>query len=654
MSCKTRVLCSARVFQAAFAIAGLFAFACNRQPARPQTERIAILRFENLGPDTATDWMGRAFSEILTTELSGAPGIYAIPASRMHSFQQALGVRPITAPGISAERTLALAAGANRIGYGEYWVREGRLEARLSIEDPQTGAVFQVVSATAGSNDAITAASGLARQIAERPAPYGTRNPQALQAWVAALESTGAAAATGNLERAIAADPDFGPAYRMLAERKTQGQDRDGALAVLETALARGGRISEAERAHLQLDIATLNSDEAGRQRALDALVKLNAHDAMAWRGLAEAAMARREYPTAVAAYQKSLEVEPEDADGWNRLGYAASYAGDLNGAVTALRRYQALRPADANPLDSLGDAYLLADRFREADDCYLQAARKDPAYPRTAELFKAAMARLMSGDVAGADALSKQYAEAREAAQDPLVEAFRAEWSWMSGRRHAGYDRLAAFARVLEKGELREAASRSYGELAVWSLMLGERAAADEMARKAVKLAGPGSAATAAVARFLVQEPGSAAEWAERAERLFPDAPKSSLRDLALGYALLVSKEFQPASVVLKQIYERGGAAADEIGYLLAWSLLETDRAKEAAPLLRWNPIPPLTGPGTLLSFYFPRYYYLRGLEAEKEGKADEARTNYRLFLELSGPDAMMWGEEKKVRAGL
>ena len=637
-----------------FALAALLAFACNRQAARPQTERIAILRFENLGQDTATDWMGRAFSEILTAELSGAPGIYAIPASRMHSFQQALGVRPITAPGISAERTLALAAGANRIGYGEYWVRAGRLEARLSIEDPLTGAASQVVSSTAGSNDAIAAASGLARQIAERPAPYGTRNPQALQAWVAALESTDAAAATGNLERAIAADPDFGPAYRMLAERKTQGQDRDGALAVLETALARGGRISEAERAHLQFDIATLNSDESGRQRALDALVKLNAHDAMAWRGLAEAAMARREYRTAVAAYQKSLEVEPEDADGWNGLGYAASYAGDLNAAVGALRRYQALRPADANPLDSLGDAYLLAGRFREADDCYLQAARKDPDYPRTAELFKAAMARLMSGDVAGADALSKQYAEARETAQDPLVEAFRAEWSWMSGRRHAGYDRLAAFASELEKGELREAASRSYGELAVWSLMLGERAAADEMSRKAVKLAGPGSASTAALARFLVQEPGSAAEWAERAERLFPDSPKSSLRDLALGYALLVSKEFQPASVVLKQIYERGGAASDEIGYLLAWSLLESDRAKEAAPLLRWNPIPPLTGPGTLLSFYFPRYYYLRGLEAEKEGKADEARTNYRLFLELSGPDAMMWGEEKKVRAGL
>jgi tetratricopeptide (TPR) repeat protein len=643
------VFCS----RATIAIAALFAFACNRQPARPQTERIAILRFENLSQDTATDWMGRAFSEILTTELSGAPGIYAIPASRMHSFQQALGARPISAPGISAERTLALAAGASRIGYGEYSVREGRIEARLSIEDPQTGVISRVVSATARSSDVIAAASGLARQISEHLTPYGTRNARALQAWVSALESGGAAAAMENLERAIAADPDFGPPYRMLAERKMQSQDREGALAALDTALARGDRIPEADRAYLQLDIATLNGDDAGRQRALVALVKLNAHDAIAWRGLADAAMSRREYRTAVEAYQKSLEVEPEDAEVWNRLGYAASYAGDLNAAVKALRRYQALRPSDANPLDSLGDAYLLAGRFREADDSYQQAARKDPDYPRTAELFKAAMARLMSGDMAGADALSKQYADAREAAQDPLVEAFRAEWSWMSGRRHAGYDRLAAFAGGAEKGELREVASRSYGELAIWSLMLGERAGADEMSRKAVRLAGPGSASTAAVARFLAQEPGSADEWARRVERLFPDSPKSTLRDLALAYALLVSKEYQPASVVLKQIYERGGAA-DEMGYLLAWSLLETGRATEAAALLRRNPIPPLTGPGTLLSFYFPRLFYLRGLEAEKNGRVDEARKNYGLFVELSGPDAMMWGEEKKARAGL
>lgn len=635
----------------AIALASFFAVSCARRPATPQTERLAILRFENLAQVASSDWMGRAFSEILTTELATAPGIYAIPANRLHAFDAALGARPISVPGISSERTLALAAGANRIGYGDYVVRGDRLEARLTIEDPQTGVMDRVVSTAGQSNDLIAVASQLARQISGHAAPYGTRNTRALEAWVSALESRDAAAAALHLERAIAADPDFGPPYRMLAERKAQAQDRDGALSLLDVALAR--RLAEAERAHIEFEAATLRNDAAGRQRALLALVKLDPSDAIAWRAFAEAGMARRDYPQALQAYQKSLAVEPEDINSWNQLGYAAAYAGDLATAEKALRRYQALRPSDANPLDSLGDIHLLAGRLREAEDFYLQAARKDPNFPSSAEMFKAAMARLMSGDVAGADALSKQYADAREAAHDPLVETYNAEWSWISGRRKSGFARLAAFARGAETGPLRDAAARCYGELAVWSLMLGDRAAAEQLAGKSVSLAGPPSTGMAMVARFLAQPPAPAAGWTGRIGQLFPNAPSSPVRSFALAYALLLSKEFQPASLVLEKLYENSGPSSDaSLPYLLAWTYLETGRAKDAEPLLRWDPIPPLTGPGALLSFYFPRVYYLRGLEAGKDGKPEEARKNYRLFLQLSGPDPLMWGEEKKAMA--
>ena len=46
---------------------------CTRQSPAPRVERIAILRFENLGADVSGDWMGRAFSELITAELAGAP-----------------------------------------------------------------------------------------------------------------------------------------------------------------------------------------------------------------------------------------------------------------------------------------------------------------------------------------------------------------------------------------------------------------------------------------------------------------------------------------------------------------------------------------------------------------------------------------------------
>lgn len=635
-------------------VACLAVFACNRQPARNQAEHIAILRFENLGSDTTSDWMGRAFSEIITTELTGSPDADAIPSSRMHSLNQTFGARPISAPGISAERTLALTSGANQVGYGNYAVRGGRLEAQLTMEDPRTGKMIQVVSTSSAPGDVIAAATGLARQISRQASEYGTRSSGSLKAWIVALETNDAAVAGQSLEEAIAADPDFGPPYRLLAQWKVQRQDRAGALHLLDQALSRGDEMPPGERARIELEAANLRDDAAGQQRALEALVKLEPRDAAMWRSLGDSALRRRGYPLAIQAFQKSLEVEPENASTWNQLGYTEAYAGDLTAALEALRHYQTLRPADSDPLDSQGDVNLLLGHLREAEDLYVQAARKSPGFPNAPDLFKAAMARLMTGDVSGADGIAKQYTDARRSAHDPIVDYFEAEWWWVSGRRKQGYQQLEAFAQAAATGPLKEMVSPAYAELAIWSLFLGDRARAEQTLQKPAPPAGPSSAGLLLVARFLVEPPASPAEWAARAERLFPNANQASLRDTAVAYALLLEKEFAPASPILKQVYDRANPTSDESERtLLAWSWLETGRAQDAAPLLRLNPIPPPAGPGTLVSLHFPRIYYLRAMQAEKAGKPDEARANYRLFLQLSGPDPLMWGEEKKAQAG-
>ncbi len=630
-------------------LAALLLAACARQPPAPATQRIAILRFENLGAGVSDDWMGRAFSEVITAELAGAPGIYAIPSNRLHGLDRVFGPRPVSVPGISAERTLAFASGATRLGYGEYSVRGGRLSARLTIEDPRTGKMVKLFSAAGG--DVFAVASELARQISTRVAPYGTKSVPALKAYMAAEESATAAATTQNLEQAIAADPDFGPPYRLLAELDAQRQDRAGADALLGQALSRAGAMPPAERARLELETANLHGDSAARKSALTTLVALEPNDPVGWNSLAESCMSRREYQQAVQAYRRLLQVEPEDAGALNQLGYAAAYAGSLDTALEALRRYQALRPAEANPLDSQGDVNLLAGRLPQAESFYLQAAKKNPNSESGGDLWKAAMARLMSGDVAGADTLFQQFIQAREAAKDPVAEYRQAEWSWISGRRKSACQRLEAFARGAENGPLREIASRAYSQLAVWSLVMGDRTAAAQLAQKGALLAGPSSAGAAMVARFLTEPPASPSEWSVRAERLFPNAAEDSLKDLALAYALLLDKQFQPASLLLKQLYDGANPSADpSLPVLLAWTCLETGRANDAAPLLRFNPIPFLSGASMFAAFDFPRIYYLRGLLAEQQGKPGEARANYRLFRQLSGPDPLIWGEEQRA----
>jgi Flp pilus assembly protein TadD len=633
------VCCSPSRLQAGVFVAAILLLpGCSRRAGESRIERFAILRFENFSGDASLDWMGRAFSEVITAALSGVPGVHAISSARLHAFNPALGIRSVSTPGISSERVMALAAQANRIGYGEYSVRGGRLEARLTIEDPRSGKMIRVVTASAPTGDVIAAGGSLARQLSDRAAGFGTRNGDALKAWTLAVEARDAGGARQALEHAIAADPDFAPPYRSLAQLKAQSQDREGARTLLEQALARGNRLPDVERARISVDLATLRGDGPAAQRALADLVRVDPGDPHAWNLLAQTAMGRRDYRTAVGAFERALGIEPDNVNTYNQLGYAAAYAGEDETAVRALRRYQALRPTDPNALDSLGDVHLIAGRLREAEGFYLEAAKKDPNFLNHAGLFKAAMARLMTGDVAGADALAKQYTHGRAAAGDPLAGYQRAAWSWIAGRRKAGYQDMAAFASTAQP----EAASRAYSQLAIWSLLMGDRAAAAEMAQRTAAQAGPASIGISVVARFLAQPSASAAEWTARAERLFPVA--NSARDLTLAYALLLEKQFQPAAVLLKRIHAATGPSSDEsLPVLLAWTLVETGRTAEAAPLLAANPVPPPSGVGPMMSFYFPRLYYLRGVAGD--------RASLRLFLQLSGPDPLVWGEEEKAR---
>ena len=105
-------------------------------------------------------------------------------------------------------------------------------------------------------------------------------------------------------------------------------------------------------------------------------------------------------------------------------------------------------------------------------------------------------------------------------------------------------------------------------------------------------------------------------------------------------------------AALLLEETYRNKSPTVDgSLPLLLAWSYLEIGRENDAAPLLEWNPIPPPNGMNVFACLYFPRVFYLRALAAEHQKKPDDARRNDRLFVELSGPDPLVWGEERKAQ---
>lgn len=633
-----------------FLIALLALAGCGNKAA-PKADRIAILRFENLSPDASLSWVGRALSEVVASQLATAPGIQAISSIQLHAFDRLLGPRPISAPGISSESTQAGLAGATRVVYGEYTVRNGKLEAAVTIEDLSTRHMIGTFNVSAPAGNVLGAANEIARLISPKAGAYATASGEALAEYIRALESVDPQLMEQKLAVAIQADPDFSRPYRLLAQERSQRGDRAGATAVIEQALARGERIPPAERARLELQAAEISMNTNARHTALQAVVKVEPADPLMWRALGESYVARHDYRHGMESLQKAVEFEPRESNTWNSLGYAAAYAGDLTTATAALRRYQALSPNDANPLDSLGDVYFASGKLLEAEQFYLDAFQKNPDFLNQGDLLKAAIARLFTGDRATADQAAERYFNARAQAKDPILEYRRAQWQWLTGRRREAIRQMQAFADANESTPLRDTAARAYAELALWNLMLGDRTAAQQLSGKGIRIASPQARGNAFVSAFLAMPAAGPSEWSVRAERAFAGPNAAGIRDFALAYALLVNSEFQAAQLLLKQTWESGTPAADEgLPVMLAWTLLETGKPQEAAPLLRFNPVANANGLTPYASFYLPRIFYLRGVLAQKEGRTSDADAEFKKFLTLSGDVPLVWGEEKKA----
>ena len=288
------MFCKASRGRLPLAILALALLGCSRQPGGKPFQRIAILRFENLGANPALDWMGRAFSEVMASELAGAPGIYAIPANRMHSYESALG------RGRSPARHLRRARAGFRIrrqpaGLRDYSVRGGKLRPMV-IEDAGSGKMKAELSASAPADGVIAAASDLARQIWSAAQPRRPADTMGLRHTWRPSKATMPAAAERNLEQA-SPPARIRARLRLLGQLKARAQDRSGALAVLSQALSPAFGLSIGPAWNSTPPKS--RGDRLARLRALDALSKLDPSDPTVWQGLAEAAMRAHRYPQA-------------------------------------------------------------------------------------------------------------------------------------------------------------------------------------------------------------------------------------------------------------------------------------------------------------------------------------------------------------------
>jgi tetratricopeptide (TPR) repeat protein len=330
----------------------------------------------------------------------------------------------------------AVALRANHMVHGYFDRRKGALHFEFSIEDVATHQMRPLPV----EGGVVEVSDSLAKAIDAGAKPFSSSNPAAIQAW-----------AELKFARAVELDPDFGAAWRDLAQSQ-QANSR----AIIAKALERSTLRTPLDRAQLDLVAARLDKDADRVEQAGKKLIALLPNDASFIRLLAQQESDTRRFAEAIQHFERAIKLEPEEATQYNGLGYAQFFAGDLLGARKSFDLYMRFPGQEGNALDSQGEVLFMAGQFKDAEQYFLKAHAQSPTLLNGGDLLKAAYSRWLSGDLPGADKIFESYIRVLSQTNDSLINWRRAAWEYSTGRKDLARARLKGASDSLAAHQLR------------------------------------------------------------------------------------------------------------------------------------------------------------------------------------------------------
>ena len=558
----------------------LLTTACSKRE-QPAVERLAILPFELLSAEGETDLVGPA---LLANALAAVPNLNPIPVDSMEQ---------------------AYARHANRFLHTYLVVTRGsKLKLEAGIEDARSHKMSRNLHIEGDRSSGMGwMLAKLAKEISPEAKVVAGPSTEAYEQLNRALQTADFAAQDEAFAAALKLDPHFGAAYEDWTKVLLARGNRDRAAEIAQKGEAAGvNDFSQVTLTYLQ---ARAQADNETQISALKKLLALAPSDSEAYEHLGELQFAGRHFADSAAAYREALRLDPANGTLENMHGYAEAFAGNMDQARVALKTYGEAAPEQqGNALDSLGEVDFGAGDFAGADAAFLAAQEKNSG---SGDWLKAAQARLLMGDLAGADQIFARFSKKPSVYQ-------QAQWDFLTGRRKRALEKLQA-----EAGESSgDAAALLWAQIAIWQLQMGDRAGAGASVRKVMaQPASPARNARAGLATFLVQggSPSSGVPFVD-------------------ALSLIFRQDFQAALPLLEQVYARTIPTTDgQVRVLLAWASIETGHFDRARELLRIVPIPLASGDPMFTSLIFPRYFALRAALLAREGKQTEAQKDRQLF---------------------
>lgn len=331
--------------------------------APPDLLSIAVLPFKNLSDDTSQEYFVDGMTEDLITDLSKVSSLFVIARNSVFEYKnqsadietvaEDLGVRYILEGSVrkAGERVRINAQLTDSRTGGHIWADrfDRELGDIFALQDDVTRRIVNALALELTTDEKARLVGDEQKTSAEVYDLY-LRGVDALRRYTP--ESIGEA--RKYFLQAMSRDPDYAPAYAMMAFAYTASgiffRTEDAEQAIAE-ALHYGGKA-------LQLD---------------DKLPQ--GHFAMA-----VAYLRQGQHAKALAAVTKALEYDPNYADGYAALANILNFTGDAEGGRDAMLRAMALNPHySAAYIDILGRSHFILKQYDEAIENLEECISRDP-----------------------------------------------------------------------------------------------------------------------------------------------------------------------------------------------------------------------------------------------------------------------------------
>jgi serine/threonine protein kinase/tetratricopeptide (TPR) repeat protein len=651
-------------------------------PESPGAKRVvAVLGFRNLTGEAGLDYLREAIPNLLITSLEQSKHLRITSWERLKDLLKQAGHDPAaSAFDEEAGFEVCRKAGIEALVVGSYIKAGETFTTDVKVYDAATRDSLKSASARGEGVASILKSQidEISRQVGrgigkpllkiEAPArPIMDLTTSSLEAYNYFLRGREAyekfyyAEAKAHLEKALTLDPEFAIAYMVLAETENMLGDSGAREAAIENAYRHSGAASEKERLLTAAWHAHVIERDPDRELGLLLeLVRKYPDEKYAHHQLGFLYENLGKHEAAIAAYEKSLALDPDFGWSMNQLAYTYAKVGRYAEALRLFERYAAIDPGDANPVDSIAELYVRMGNLDLAEAKYRQALEMKPDFFSTcASISYVAM---LKEDYTAAGRWLDEFGRR---APTPLARALgdwlRGFMEYLLGRWDTA---LARYAEIRKQGEA--AGGGHYVSNVDWIMAFihrdrGDFDAANEAFRRFAEQRSRGGSLLSAfdeVNRIFFQgwvevAAGKPADAARRAAEMEPLIPRVQPAETAQATFLL--RLLRAEAALAENDVDRAVSLSREIvpldftnmGYdtipvynqpfikdVLArayWKKGDLDAA--VAEYRKLTTIDPSNQVRWMIS---PLYHYRLGRVLEEKGDKSGAAVEYRKFLEF------------------